>query len=1615
MQEKQIGKSTPEEETFKLKDTLEQSNSKVSRISTTSLKAAKNETIQLGETISTEQKSAEGVENNGKYEASVSFEQKPLSESLLRHGHQVGKSDETFKAEEIISESSKFDSAEVSKEMSNLCKVKMNERQEGQKIQALSTDLLEVDSIEMKSPKTGTNVSKKNKAVKNTKVIGQSLCEAHAVQVELGMLLPEEKADEQIVPDHHKKPVTLVGINVGFNTDSKTAGSFIGEKIEHLTPVVQDVSKSRMEAVIKNPLSIVMSQEFSENELLPKNIKQSETEAKCSKEIGMQLNRAIGHVSEIGQSDEPCVTNIYKTELPKAEGDLVTVDFPSFPNKIQLTKSMGYLSACEESTPISSTGFSEEQVPEIRETLTDLTTNVELLSKEVGLHQQLENTQHLGKVKTLETVALEKRSILSTDNLALRNPTEVVIFQETKATDTLEEKISEEINLPLRQVTSTLKEKAVHAPKTMAYSPNTEEAIYVGFESDTVKNILGTKTSSDMNIQPIRKSHTVGILEKSSEKVPDLLETYEAEQQAFSAALEGDAFGKVSFKSTEMWDNKQSDKTEDIAAKQAESLKADFVLDKSQIGQKALKQGNIICFAPTELKTQTLEHSEQSTEGKVLSSITCKAQLEQAKSVEKSMGIFVPLSLAEVTSHETPKCHVITKHSQLLKKGMKHAVPQAKSTLSDQYFNLESLALPSSELGTQSTEETVKETFKFVEKELGSDIEVLGTEPFQQTALRKLTPKTSTIKTEVKERVISTPLLSAENLAGEELQDWKEISSTYGTAAETEEGQISFAKNKENQVGFIEPMICSSQPLITDQIEPTQANKILEVDKGFKQSIFSSNLVGSHTGLEHTDQWKNDWKEESVVPSQTMIEKHKRAQSNERLVGQNMDTFQTNTIFKSETVNEKMVAPGECVPIQRNITLPESVTTEVYLKQPKFEEAHLVEINVESRNTASNIEHIAGLDCEEEETKEYNLKQKELESEQTGLPSIEIKSSFHKPISNDKQFGLIQEETTAFPLSTASVKSITPTTIINQEKTQKFKALKVSRALGMSNVSQQTQKLVNTELTEEVLKPQKVVSKAKNRAKSNERTMGIDFEGTLADEFKHIDLDMDQEGKIQYVSSLSAKACSNVNIEGYSPQSEETNILLTHSESHEKALEDKEGVYYVSANLIGKEMGQKPEEFNAETVDDLTYPTETVSEGKEPFNRFTSHSRSKQMGTKLKEECSQVLEMFSSPNETPLVSRTKHYNERPATVSAHLMGTQEAEELAKKFSVDFPGLSSPTVSQARPLSTERPKIQSHQMVLNYLPEVAVARTGTAQAIKSLSVSPVRIKSSKEKVRLQSILQGNDIQDEELKMLSEDMTPSKVPKVSRISAETKNKIGRTGRSMGLDASEETSVDLKLEAIKPEISKVDIVKATGNRRASRMSKNYGWSDREEIVLPIEKSEIKSEVPCYKSTSSNVQLAERKSKLMFSNNQQELPAGFETSPLELEELSISKYKTDSRKRASSKSREQGYSMLIERVDNRTEYLPGTEEAKILTSESKRARAPFNSVLIGFGQNSENLKEQPGLEPFTGQAKISNTTEGVTMKAFRNSKPLGVSIHYTIYISSCFLDLEFGFEDFL
>ena len=171
----------------------------------------------------------------------------------------------------------------------------------------------------------------------------------------------------------------------------------------------------------------------------------------------------------------------------------------------------------------------------------------------------------------------------------------------------------------------------------------------------------------------------------------------------------------------------------------------------------------------------------------------------------------------------------------------------------------------------------------------------------------------------------------------------------------------------------------------------------------------------------------------------------------------------------------------------------------------------------------------------------------------------------------------------------------------------------------------------------------------------------------------------------------------------------------------------------------------------------------------------------------------------------------------------------------------------------------------------------------------------------------------------------------------------------------------------------------------------------------------------MPCYKSTSSNVQLAERKSKLIFSNNQQELPAGFETSPLELEELSISKYKTDSRKRASSKSREQGYSMLIERVDNRTEYLPGTEEAKILTSESKMARAPFNSVLIGFGQNSENLKEQPGLEPFTGQAKISNTTEGVTMKAFRNSKPLGVSIHYTIYISSCFLDLEFGFEDFL
>ena len=157
--------------------------------------------------------------------------------------------------------------------------------------------------------------------------------------------------------------------------------------------------------------------------------------------------------------------------------------------------------------------------------------------------------------------------------------------------------------------------------------------------------------------------------------------------------------------------------------------------------------------------------------------------------------------------------------------------------------------------------------------------------------------------------------------------------------------------------------------------------------------------------------------------------------------------------------------------------MPESVTTEVYLKQPKFEEAHLVEINVESRNTASNIEHIAGLDCEEEETKEYNLKQKELESEQTGLPSIEIKSSFHKPISNDKQFGLIQEETTAFPLSKASVKSITPTTIINQEKTQKFKALKASRALGMSNVSQQTQKLVNTELTEEVLKPQKVVSK----------------------------------------------------------------------------------------------------------------------------------------------------------------------------------------------------------------------------------------------------------------------------------------------------------------------------------------------------------------------------------------------------------------------------------------------------------------------------------------------------------------------------------------------------------
>jgi hypothetical protein len=279
-------------------------------------------------------------------------------------------------------------------------------------------------------------------------------------------------------------------------------------------------------------------------------------------------------------------------------------------------------------------------------------------------------------------------------------------------------------------------------------------------------------------------------------------------------------------------------------------------------------------------------------------------------------------------------------------------------------------------------------------------------------------------------------------------------------------------------------------------------------------------------------------------------------------------------------------------------------------------------------------------------------------------------------------------------------------------------------------------------------------------------------------------------------------------------------------------------------------------------------------------------------------------------------------------------------------------------------------------------------------IETLHLSPQKIKPSREKVNFQSMTQGKEVQEEGLQKLLAEMTAAEKPSVSKTKLATTNKIKLNSKNMGLDTPEEICTDLGVEVLKPELTKFLPADTSPCKMASRLAKCYGWEEKEEICSPLNKTDAKMELPTY--TSTNIQVAEKESKLICEENQQELSTSFQNKLIALEVPILSVTKFAIRERASSGSREQGYAIQIESVFSKPEKMPDTEHLKLLgTIKTNQERAQRKSFVFGFSPEPETANEQNIVEPKSGQATISDSSKEVAKKVLKLSKPLGVSIN--------------------
>jgi len=1575
-------------------DTERQDTIKVSKALRKSMPVAKKEMIQLGETAS-----HQNIKFLNECEQSVPSQELKFGDKALRKDHQIALSNITSKTEDLSINTSNLESADVAEETNLFHNVKCNVRQEGQGMQIIRAFTLETDTPVIHSPKSKLTNVEIRKAMKNSKVLGnQDLNETTGV-VNPSTLPLKDSADKQTVSSSNNN-ITFIDINVGLNIEAMKVTSFSNMPIPMETPTMKKVTEGVVETVVKNTLAQGTSWENPEIEVGKELLKHPTVIAKYTKESDKHRHMAMGHAEEVGDDGKFSIANIQDIKQPNDLGKLIDVEAkcPDLMAVVKETKKMGYLSTNEDSSSMPLLSYHEEQAQETRTIPSGEIDNVCLVSKEVGLHMKLEDTQYLGDCKTLGQTISEKIIVSGPEMLASRNAREVVMSTDIAVASSIKDDQRESVNLSISQVVSSANEKVIKEPKTLVIIQEAEEAIATPVRNvyEESREAISINTKIGTKEKVIKQSNMVGISEKNSESVMYLGDSFCASEKMSLSPQQVNAVDKVTLISKELWENSKSSNTEQFSGTEIAQSRAEQVLDGTETGKIVLKKTNVAGFVPDKFSAHVLEPIVKTPEEKVSVTSVLKTSMEIVKSNEKCMGVDIYHDVEEVISQQQPlECYASSQPSQhRLEHGVVQALPQIQSTIADKCYMLKHSPLPVSELGTLLKDKKVKETVVCNEKEIFNNIETFATEALPQAIIKTETPRIRCSESETQQKVIATPFLHVENISEEKNLLWDEVTVPYGRITRTEEQNVSLAKQNEIQLGMKEQVMNTPELLSSTEFDQAHALWVQEVNQESRNQkyAYSSKLVGSSCKPEKVEQWKQEWNTETILPIVEKMGKNQRAQSNERMVGQNITNLHPGDLSKDNELR-KEVATANYITSQGYFTVPESVAAEVFTKQPKFDEAQALSLRSETRNQASKTGNIVGVDCVEEKSRECYVKDNKIDSEQIAVPTVEVGSKQNTPVLIHRQFGFAQESGYSTPFKLADTKFVLPVST-EHENVTRLEALKSSQMMGASYIKQETKTLEKPETIEEVLKPSSVKSKAGKRAKSNERSMGVEFEGEIAQDYRS-PVVQTEKGGIKYHSNKSTTtACSNVNIAGFFPLEEELISLKVRADVCENAIKDKEGVILSFANLVGKEMGLHfPEELTEEQSKDHSLVLESAKEGREHFNRSRSHSKARQMGTGIAEDCYQEMDEFSPSKEMPHTLHTQNYSERPALISAHLMGYKTTEEHPNEFSAVFPEPCSPAVSQVRQHNTEKVEIKSIPMGLVPLSEEALCYHGKDIIKETSHISPVKLKANKERVSLQSILQGKEIQKEDLPKLVVDITAKEKPTVSKTTTVATNKIKLNSQNMGLDASEETSIDLKIEVFKPEITKIVVAEATPSKMASRLSKVYGLAEKEEILAPLTKSDAKIELPTY--TSNNIQVASKESNLFCMETQQESSTNFQTKPLCPEFPTVSKTKAAIRERASSRSREQGYAVELETVTKRTEIIPETEKLKLLDTINKsQERAHIKSVVFGVSLQPETAIEQKILGPISGQANVSDSSKEVKKKVLKLSKPLGVSI---------------------